>query len=104
VRQRSVQEASPAAAPPPGEKPRSSAPAVEKARKLSYKERQELDEIPEALEALEAEQSALHTRMADPGFFKQPPTEISTAMQRLETITQELGKLYSRWEQLSDRE
>lgn len=104
LRQRSAQQPSPASIPFSSEKSRSNAPAGEKARKLSYKERQELESIPETIESLETEQADLHSRMADAGFFKQPQAEISSAMQRLETITEKLGQLYERWAQLSERE
>ena len=76
-------------------------PKKERARKLSYKERQELVGLPQKLESLEAEQSQLHESMADPAFFRQPADKISAATARLDVIEQELATGYARWEELS---
>jgi len=79
------------------------APVAEKKAKMSFKEKRELDEIPGKIEALEGEQATLHTKMAEPDFFKSPTAEISTASRRLDAIAAELSKLYERWLVLSER-
>lgn len=84
---------------------RSSTTAVaEKSAKLTYRERQELEQLPERIEQLEQEQARLHERMAEPAFYKQPTTETTLAVNRLKALTQELASLYERWELLSARE
>jgi ATP-binding cassette subfamily F protein uup len=71
-----------------------------KPRKLTYKERQELEALPEQIESLETEQSELHGRMGDSDFYRQPGDRIAAAIERLETVTLELEKLYARWQAL----
>jgi ATP-binding cassette subfamily F protein uup len=72
-------------------------------KKLSFKERRELDELPARIEALEAEQRALGTTIADPGFYRQPPAAITAALERTQAIEHELGDLYARWDALDSR-
>lgn len=72
--------------------------------KLTFKERRELEEAPKRIERLEEEQAKLHTRMADPQFFKGPAGEIASATKRLAEVGDELSQLYERWLSLSERE
>ena len=72
-------------------------------KKLSYRERRELDELPARIEALEAEQRALGTTIADPEFYRQPAAAITAALGRTQEIEQELRDLYSRWDALDSR-
>jgi ATP-binding cassette subfamily F protein uup len=74
--------------------------AKDKPRRLSYKEQRELEELPGLIEALEAEQSQLHERFAEPGFFQQPGAEIARCTNRLEALQAELQAAYARWEAL----
>jgi len=69
-------------------------------RKLSYKERRELEGLPERIETLEGEQQDLHATLADPAFYRREGTEIAEAKARLEAVERELGEVYSRWEEL----
>ena len=71
-----------------------------KDRKLSYKEQRELEALPEKIEALELEQSELHMLMGDGNFYRQPSDKITTALERLEAIKNELEACYRRWEVL----
>lgn len=83
-------------APKKREKPKS-----QRARKLSFKEKQELAELPKIIETLENEQSELHTRMADPAFYQQGDGEaISAGQSRLDEIEEKLSVSYQRWEEL----
>jgi len=77
------------------------APAHEK--KLSYKERRELDELPARIEALEAEQRALGETMAAAAFYRETPATIAATLARSEGIGQELAALYARWDALDSR-
>ena len=81
-----------------------SAPGVAtEARKLSYRERREFEEMPARIETLEVEQRALGGTIADPTFYKQPAAQIATAVERAEQIERELGTLYARWAELDSR-
>ncbi len=87
--------------------PRSAAgPAVlrkapdDRARKLSYKERRELEDLPGRIEELEAARRAWHEAMADPAFFRQDGGAIAAAKAKLEALEQELTTAYERWEAL----
>jgi ATP-binding cassette subfamily F protein uup len=72
-------------------------------KKLSFRERRELDELPARIEALEAEQRALGTTIADPEFYKQPAAVITGALDRTQAIEHELADLYARWDALDSR-
>ncbi len=75
------------------------APAA-KGRKLSNRERAELEALPARLEALEKEQSELTTRMADPAFFKGGGPEVARAAARLPELEAEIAAVYARWTEL----
>src|SRR5262249_40867103 len=74
--------------------------SIKKPRKLSNKERAELEALPKKIEALEAEQLQLTQALADPAFFKKGGTEVSRATARLSEIEAELPAVYARWEEL----
>jgi ATP-binding cassette subfamily F protein uup len=71
--------------------------------KLSYKDRRELQALPERIESLEAEQAELHTRMADPAFYRENGSAIAEAKERLAAVESELEQAYERWEALEGR-
>lgn len=75
-----------------------------KPKKLTHKEQRLLKELPQRIEELESEQSELHTKMADPAFFKSNANAITAATQRLEEITTEIEGKYEQWEELAARE
>lgn len=74
-----------------------------KSVKLSFKEENELSELPGKIEDLEAEQSELQAAMSSPDFFKQPAEQIAESSARAETIQKELDFLLTRWEELESR-
>jgi ABC transport system ATP-binding/permease protein len=82
------------------EKPATAAARDDRPRKLTYKERRELDDLPAAIERLEAEQAALHARLADPALYRAAPQEVADLTARLETLKAELATVYRRWEEL----
>ena len=92
-RARETPESGHKAAPASGAKP----------RKLSNKERAELDALPARIAALEAEQTALTAKLADPGFFKSAGAAVAAATARLHELEEELPALYARWEALESR-
>jgi ATP-binding cassette subfamily F protein uup len=90
---------------PPGPKPApgpvvTARPQDDRPRKLSYKERRELEDLPGRIEVLETARQELHDAMADPAFYRQEGGEIAVAKAKLEAIEQELATAYERWEAL----
>ena len=69
-------------------------------RKLSYKDKRELEELPGRIEALEAEHTELSRRMADPEFHRSDADTVAEAGRRLQELDQALAQAYSRWEEL----
>lgn len=69
-------------------------------RKLTYKEHRELQELPARIEALEIEQAELHHAMGNADFYRQASEKITTTLERLESIKQELEEVYQRWQEL----
>ena len=79
----------------PREKPQKGKP-----KRLTFKERQELEELPRRIETLENEQAELHGRMGDPAFYREEGETVAVARQRLEEVERELAVAYLRWEEL----
>lgn len=75
-------------------------PATEATRKLSFKERKELDGLPARIETLEKTISDLHEAMADPAFYRKDRDDIAEANARLAEAEAELSKVFERWEEL----
>jgi ATP-binding cassette subfamily F protein uup len=98
LRQRKVPAAAPA-------KPQAASQPVSKAtdtakKRLTFKEKQELESLPGKIEQLEAEIAALHADMAQPTFYQQPGEQIAAAQARLTQLEQGLASAYHRWEEL----
>jgi ATP-binding cassette subfamily F protein uup len=70
-------------------------------RKLSFKEKKELEAIPKLIETLEAEQQQLHDAMANPDFYKKGQ-EIAAVAARLEELRKQLKNAYARWQTLEE--
>ena len=79
------------------EKPVSSKPTE---RRLTYKEKLELEAIPEQFEQLEQAIAEIHARMAEPDFFQQSREIIAELTGRLKSHETRLDELYTRWESL----
>lgn len=73
----------------------------ERPRKLSFKEKNELDAIPKLIETLETEQQRLHDASANPNFYKKGP-EIAAVTARLEELRKQLENAYTRWQILEE--
>ena len=78
--------------------------SVAVAKKLSFKERSELEKIPSLIEQYESEQRATHARMQEPEYFKQPQSKITQDQTRLGTLDDMLVAAYARWDELVARE
>jgi ABC transport system ATP-binding/permease protein len=92
--------------PPSGGRPRTATgktTALTAAKKLSYRERRELEALPGRIEVLEAEQRTLNGAIADAGFYRQPADAIASALDRLQRVEHDLGDLYARWADLDSR-
>ncbi len=76
------------------------APPGAPARKRSYKEQREIDELPARIEALEAERATLEAASADSRFYGQDQTKIASHFERVAAIESELQECYARWEAL----
>ena len=72
----------------------------ERPRRLTYKERRELEALPQQIETLEAEQAQLYRTMSDPVLYRQDSQEIVVLQARLATLARELDAAYARWEML----
>jgi ATP-binding cassette subfamily F protein uup len=84
-----------------------SRPKGEGPRKLSYKERRKLSELPgkirdaeAGIAALEAERDELQRSMADPAFYRQDGTRVAQGRARLEAVQSEIEESYRAWEAL----
>lgn len=78
------------------------ATAVQKsspAKKLSYKDQRELDELPERINTLEEKIASLHTAIAAPGFYDDKD-RADGVLKDVEQTQLELDTAYRRWEEL----
>ena len=72
----------------------------ERPRKLTFKEKKELEVLPEKIEALELKNEEILKKMADPDFFKQSGEEIAAIKGQMADLETELEITYARWEEL----
>ena len=99
-RARTVAEVVPALAP--AAEPRKDGP-VSGTRKLSYRERLELEGLPGRIETLEAERARLAATIAGAEFYKESPSAINGVLERAEAVGAELDVLYRRWDELDSK-
>jgi ATP-binding cassette subfamily F protein uup len=95
------EQAKPVDKPRAAEKPK--AEAAPKARKLSYKEQRELDELPGLIDSLEAEQKELSDLLGKPELYASDPKRVADAQVRYAQIDEELMAALERWEALGQR-
>ena len=91
------------AEPKKAEAPAAAAPAAPKAKKLSFKEQRELEELPALIAKLEDEQAALNIALSDPDFYKKTPAEARRLNTRIAEIEDELLAALERWEAIESR-
>src|SRR4051794_37315800 len=87
----------PAAAAPPG---KSAQP--ERTRKLSWKEKQELEAMEAAILAAEQEKAGLEARLADPALYAGPPDEVARVTSAFQAASERVDALYARWGELEE--
>ncbi len=73
------------------------------AKKLTWKEKKEWEELPARIEALEAELEDLHRLMADPAFFQGPHEETRPTVERSQSLPRDIEAAFSRWAELDER-
>jgi len=98
LRQRAA--ATPAVAPAP-KKPPAAAPSARepKPRRLTFKERGELDALPDRIDAMEREREQIYAALADPVLLRNA-AGLADARARLATLDSEIATLTARWEEL----
>jgi ATP-binding cassette subfamily F protein uup len=84
----------PEPAPPPQAAPR---PA---ARKLSYKEQRELEQLPNLISELEAAMAELQARLGDPAIYRDGAAAAARCQRELAAAQARLEAAYARWETL----
>ncbi|PYR28668.1 MAG: ABC transporter ATP-binding protein [Acidobacteria bacterium] len=77
--------------------------AVATKKKLSYKERRELADLPARIEVLEAEQSALNATVAHSEFYRESAEAIARTLARIAELQHVLDGVYARWDELDSR-
>jgi len=84
--------------PPKKPRERSTPP---RPRKLTFRERQELEQLPDRIQGMERDKSALYETLADPSLYrKKDGAEIAREKARLDALERELAAAYARWEEL----
>ena len=84
---------------------RQTAPQKEKRikKKLTYKERLELEALPQQIETLESRIAELHDRMSHADFYKKNPEVIKETQCDLEHCEQKLEAAFERWDKLESQ-
>ncbi|MCB9677183.1 MAG: ABC-F family ATP-binding cassette domain-containing protein [Alphaproteobacteria bacterium] len=100
--ERAATKTSPAP-PPPKATPAPPPPPADRPKRLSFKEKQELDALPDRIDALETEMAALEATLADPGTYRDRADAVPALSARLEALPAEIDALFTRWESLSER-
>ena len=83
---------------------RAEPPRTARQTRLSYKEAQELEQLPARIEALEREQADLARRLADPDLYRSDPDSVKTAAARHAEVEELLLRLLERWEALEGKQ
>jgi ABC transport system ATP-binding/permease protein len=77
-----------------------SAPSSDRPRRLSYRERQELEGIEAAITAAEAERDRLEATLADPALYCNAPETVSAVTAAFDDARRRVEELYGRWAEL----
>ncbi len=87
----------------PSAAPSNAALRRESKGKLSYRESQELAQLPDRIAALEAEQAEIAARLADARVYRDAPEEARGLQLRAGMVDTELEQMLLRWEALESR-
>jgi ATP-binding cassette subfamily F protein uup len=80
--------------------PKAGAAKTKPGRKLSHKERAELEALPARIESLEKEQTELTAKLGDPAFYRSAGAKFAEVKARLDALEQEHATAFARWEEL----
>jgi len=69
-------------------------------RKISFKEKHELRDLPATIEKLEAEKQSLFALMSSPTFYTTRADEVTRTRERLVAVEAEIHVAYARWAEL----
>lgn len=72
-------------------------------KKLSYKEQNELKELPDRIEKMEAELNRLQEATMHAAFYQQPQEKITAELQQIQLLQATLETAYQRWSELDSR-
>jgi len=78
----------------------SKAPALDKPRRLTWKEKDELGRMEETILEAENEVAELEAALLSPGFYEQAHTEVRATLGALDAARANVAALYQRWEEL----
>jgi ATP-binding cassette subfamily F protein uup len=84
------------------EKEKAEPPQPAKKKKLSYKEQQELNQLPERIEQLETRQAELNALMNSSDFYKNDQPTIAKTLDELNQTVAALEQAYQRWDELEE--
>ncbi|TWU50920.1 ABC transporter ATP-binding protein uup [Rubripirellula tenax] len=86
----------------PIEKPKQAAVATKPAptKKLSFKDKHELEKMPQRIEKLESSIAAINETMAGPTYYQKGGDHIAKDAAKLKELQEELTSAYARWEEL----
>ena len=74
--------------------------SVSSTKKLSYKEKRELEQLPGLIEQLETELESLQAQVNAADFFKQSAEQTQSTLNQLQQTESKLAQAYARWEEL----
>jgi ATP-binding cassette subfamily F protein uup len=84
----------------PAKKDKPITAAIPKKKKLSFKEQQELKNLPALIDELEAKQTAFTKQIAEPSFYKQDAKTVAKTLDELKALETTLEQTYARWDEL----
>lgn len=84
----------------PAEKKEKAKPEMQK-RRMSYKDKRLLENLPHEIEALEAEIRIVESKMGDPEFYARSPAEFQREAERLSTLKTDLDAKETQWLELN---
>ena len=95
----------------PVEKSKTSAPAnkakaaaAERANKLTFKERRELEEVQQKIDGLEEQLQSIDDQLADTATYQGDPDKVVQLNLQREKAQKALEKRFARWEELAERD